>query len=217
MSAKAIKIQDKIPSQRRCLSKTCKKKFTPARNNQFVCDWKCANDYTNQLNAKKSKAEKAEGYERLKTHSDYCREIDEICQEIARLLDNGCNCISCQKPPKKKNGGHRYSKKAEPQLRHNLLNIFLQCEACNSPEYGNGNPDGYDRGLEMYFGVDLRNEVNNLRIQYPTNKQSISELVSAKARAKKILSELRKLGLTYSDKNRIELRRKFNKQINIYQ
>lgn len=167
-------------------------------------------------NEKAWKREKKTRKDNLKTHTDYSKEIDELCQEIARLLDNGCVCVSCQKTPKKKNGGHRFSKKAEPQLRHNLLNIFLQCEACNSPRYGNGNPDGYDRGLELMYGVDVKDEIHNLRIKYPTNKTTIPELVRAKARAKKIVKELKGLDLVYPARVRIELRREYNKRLGIY-
>lgn len=181
-----------------------------------VCSVECAIEYTKKQNQKNWNKKKSEMRNELKTHSDWSHEIDVICQEIARLLDNGCNCTSCQKSPKKKNGGHRFSKQAEPQLRHNLLIIWLQCEACNSPEYRNGNPDGYDKGLEMYFGKEIKEEIHALRLLYKSNKKSIAELIQAKARARKIALTLKKADLTYTPEERIELRRKFNKKIGIY-
>jgi len=215
MSAKAIKIQDKIPSQRRCLSKTCKKKFTPARNNQFVCDWKCANDYTNQLNAKKAKAEKAEGYERLKTHSDYSKELQIEINTIARLIDKGSVCVSSLKPLNDKfDCGHRFSCGAFPQIRFNLLNCHAQ--SVHENQYKSGNPDGYDHGLSTLYGEDYLNEVHELKLKYPTLKLSITELIETKTKAKKIVSELKKLDLIYPPTIRVILRKKFNERLGIY-
>lgn len=212
-----------LPDQRRCTLKSCRKHFTPLRDGQFVCSYECSVKYSKELKDKAEKkqqrdwnVQKRERNDDLKTHSKWSAELDKLCQEIARLLDNGCDCISCQKPPKKKNGGHRFSKAAEPQLRHNLLIIWLQCEHCNSPEYRNGNPDGYDKGLEMYFGIDFKNEVHALREKYRSNKKTIPELIHAKARAKKIVKGLKELNATFTPEQRIELRRKYNKILQIY-
>lgn len=197
--------------------KICKVKFQPQFNAvQMCCSIECAGKYTQDQNVKAWKKEKKKRKDDLKTHSVWNKELDEICQEIARLIDKDQPCISCHKPPKKKNGGHRFSKKAEPQLRHNLFNIFIQCEHCNSPNYGNGNPDGYDKGLEMYFGIEIKNEIHGLRQVYKTNKISIPELIQAKARAKKIVKELKGLDLVYPANVRIELRKEYNRILGIY-
>lgn len=196
--------------------KSCKLPYLPKMPLQQVCSVICGITLTNARKQKAWTKEKSERRDKLKTHSDWSHEVDVLCQEIARLLDNGSDCVSCQKPPKKKNGGHRFSKQAEPALRHNLLNIFLQCEACNSPNYRNGNPDGYDKGLVMYFGEDVKNEIHDLRAKYKSNKMTIPELIEAKARAKKIVKSLKELNLTYTPKMRIELRKKYNAKLGIY-
>lgn len=206
----------RAPQRKPKKCKICAKLFLPIMTTQVVCGASCAYKYTEIKKQKAWTKEKSEHRDKLKTHSDWSHEVDVLCQEIARLLDNGCDCVSCQKPPKKKNGGHRFSKQAEPALRHHLLNIFLQCEACNSPNYRNGNPDGYDRGLVMYFGEDVKNEIHDLRAKYKSNKMTIPELIEAKARAKKIVKSLRLANTTYGPKIRILLRKKYNKKLGIY-
>jgi len=69
-----------------------------------------------------------------------------------RLRDEGSNCISCNKPPKKKNAGHYKSRGAHPELRFEPLNCHLQCEPCNS--HLSGNISNYRISLISKIGID---------------------------------------------------------------
>ena len=60
-----------------------------------------------------------------------------IFNKFIRIRDDGEPCISCQKPPRKKNAGHYLSRGAHPELRFHPLNCHLQCEHCNSFKSGN--------------------------------------------------------------------------------
>jgi len=212
MSAKAIKIQDKIPKQKVC--KVCKAKYTPNRPLQMLCSVKCSYKYVEILNKKKARKEKQEGYERLMTHSDWSNELQKIMNHIARLIDKDVPCISSLRMGGKIAGGHRFSVGANPQLRFNLLNIHAQSFEQNS--HKSGNPDGYDKGLLELYGSEYLETVHELKTKYTTLKLTIPELIQAKSKASKVVSALKKLDSTYAPKMRIELRRKFNEQIGIY-
>ena len=121
MSAKAIKIQDKIPKQKRC--KICGEKYTPNRPLQMLCSVKCSYKYVEILNQKKARKEKQEGYEKLKTHSDYVQELQKVFNEFIRLRDSKLPCISCGTMTGKMNAGHYRSAGGNPELRFNEMNV----------------------------------------------------------------------------------------------
>ena len=75
-----------------------------------------------------------------------------IFNAFIRLRDAGNVCISCQKPPRKKNAGHYLSRGAHPELRFHPLNCHLQCEHCNS--FKSGNQSLYRKNLIEKIGLD---------------------------------------------------------------
>ena len=82
--------------------------------------------------AKKERKEHKAAKEGLKTRGDYAKEAQTDFNKFIRFRDSGLNCISCDKPPKKKNAGHYRSVGAAPELRYEELNCHLQCEHCNT-------------------------------------------------------------------------------------
>jgi hypothetical protein len=102
---------------------------------------------------RKNVSEKKELKEKLKTVSDYKSDLQYLINKIARLIDYGQNCISCNCVPKKSNGCHFKSVGSHSKLRYNLLNIYLGCNKCNS-ELG-GNVHGYDDGVIAHFGREF--------------------------------------------------------------
>lgn len=207
---------------RKCLLKSCKKKFEPRSNSQLVCDYECYVKFTAENTAKanyeankKWKERQKEGYEKLKTHSDWSGELQIEINTIARLIDKGAPCISSLRNGNEQmQGGHRFSCGAFPQLRFNLFNIHGQTASENM--YNSGNPDGYDFGMRCMYGDQYCADVHYLKKQYPTLKLTIPELIQAKSKAKKIVAELKKLDLVYPPKVRIELRREYNDRLKIY-
>jgi len=151
----------------------------------------------------------------LKTHSDWSKELQIEINTIVRLIDKGSVCVSSLKPLNDKyDAGHRFSCSAWPSLRFHLNNIHAQ--SVNQNQYLSGNPDGYDHGLSCLYGESYLNEVHELRTKYPELKLSIPELTAAKARAKKIVKELKTIDLIYPPEVRILLRIKYNERLKIY-
>lgn len=72
--------------------------------------------------------------------------------KFIRTRDEGNNCISCGKPPKKKNAGHYKSRGAYPELRFDVFNCHLQCEHCNT--HLSGNLSNYRVNLISKIGLD---------------------------------------------------------------
>ena len=137
--------------------KTCREKFEPKTFNQKNCfkNQECINaelELKKKLHSKSWNKEKKERKEKLKTNSDYLKELQVIFNKWIRLRDQGLNCISCQKPAKKENAGHYRSVGGNPELRFEPLNNNLQCEYCNT--YLHGNLIDYRINLIKKIGID---------------------------------------------------------------
>lgn len=152
----------------------------------------------------------------LKTHSDWSKELQDEINLIARLIDKDQPCISCQKSTgSQRHGGHRWRTSTYPEIRFHLDNVASQCCYCN--DQLSGNSDGYDIGLNQFYGADYFNWVKEgIRKAYPVLKLTIPELIEAKARAKKIVKGLKTIDLTYPPEVRILLRLKYNTRLGIY-
>jgi len=172
-------------------------------------------EYAKQKMEKGWRKRKAVIKDSLKTHSDWSRELQIEINTIVRLIDKGSVCVSSLKPLNDKfDAGHRFSTAAWPSLRFHLNNIHAQ--SVNQNQYLSGNPDGYDFGLQCLYGYEYYADVHYLRTKYPELKLSIPELTAAKARAKKIVKELKTIDLTYPPEVRILLRLKYNERLKIY-
>ena len=144
---------------RKC--KVCKIRFNPTYSTvQPTCSIKCAIEYAKEQ-TKKKQANKIKQVnkevkilkEKIKTTSDYLKEVQKVFNQWIRLRDKGLNCISCNKPPKKENAGHYRSVGSSPNLRFEPLNVHLQCEYCNTYQHGNLIP--YRQNLIKKIGVEL--------------------------------------------------------------
>jgi hypothetical protein len=87
----------------------------------------------------------------LKTTSDWLKEAQVVFNKYIRERDKGLNCISCHKPPLKKNCGHYYSQGGHSNVRFDEDNCHLQCEHCNT--YLSGNLLNYQIGIEKRIGA----------------------------------------------------------------
>jgi len=124
---------------------------------------------------KEQRKEKKEALERLKTNSDYKKELQVIFNKWIRLRDKGLNCISCNKPAKKENAGHYRSVGGNPELRFEPLNNNLQCEYCNT--YLHGNLIDYRINLIKKIGIK---KVEWLEGKHEAKHYSIDELKGLK-------------------------------------
>jgi hypothetical protein len=110
--------------------------------------------------------------EDLKTLQDWLKEAQTIFNKYVRLRDSGLNCISCDKPPKKKNAGHYFSSGGHSNVRFDEDNVHLQCESCNT--FLSGNLLNYQIGIQKKIGAQKLLELQERA--HLTKKWTIEEL-----------------------------------------
>ena len=121
---------------------------------------RCWIDENSKRLAEKAKAKRSSEFiketrdrkRKLKTLSEYKKELQSIFNKWIRLRDDGSRCISCDGMPKKKNAGHYRSVGSAPELRYEPLNCHLQCEHCNT--HLSGNLINYRIGLIKKIGIE---------------------------------------------------------------
>ena len=132
--------------------KNCKDKFEPIRfNHKFCLKDECIKAFVEEVKVKQWKETKTRMKTDLKTTQDWLKEAQTIFNKFVRLRDTGLNCISCDKPPLKKNAGHYFSSGGHSNVRFDEDNVHLQCEACNT--YLSGNLLNYQIGIEKRIGA----------------------------------------------------------------
>ena len=125
--------------------------------------------------------------EKIKTTSDYLKEVQKVFNQWVRLRDKGLNCISCNKPPKKENAGHYRSVGSSPNLRFEPLNVHLQCEYCNTYQHGNLIP--YRQNLIKKIGIE---SVEWLESNHEPKHYSKPDLIIMKENYKEKIRKLKK-------------------------
>jgi predicted DNA-binding protein YlxM (UPF0122 family) len=198
----------------------CKGVFSPKMPLQVACSLECAielaKEKTKKKEAKDWKERKIEGLEKLKTKSDYEKDLEREINHIVRLIDKGHECISSGRSKYTPNAGHFYSVGSTPSLRFNLLNIFNQSVGDNM--YKGGQPREYLEGLQKTFGEEIANEITELKAKHREIKLSIPEIRETIKVARQCVRDLLKVESEkpYTVKERIDLRRFYNSVLNIY-
>lgn len=174
--------------------KKCKEIFEPKQFNQKYCrgNIDCLTALAMYLLEQKKKVlenalkrETKERKERLKTKTDYQKEVQIVFNKYIRERDKGNNCISCGKKGKKENAGHYRSVGNNPELRFNELNCHLQCEYCNT--YLHGNYIDYRINLIKKIGIE---KVEWLEGFHEPNRYTIDELKELKEYYKQKVNNL---------------------------
>jgi hypothetical protein len=155
--------------------------FTPFRSTQVVCNYHCAQLYADELNKKKElkdwKIKKAKMKEDLMSLSDWLKIAQTHFNTYIRQRDKDQLCISCQKPPLKKNAGHFFNANNHYSVRFDERNVHLQCEHCNT--FLSGNLIPYRENLIKKIAVqefeDLSKIANETR---KFNIQEVKELIN---------------------------------------
>jgi len=120
--------------------KICGEKFVPKYSTiQPVCgNIECLIAYSNKHRERNTKSEIKEMRERVKTRTQYLKELQQVFNQFIRLRDKGKPCISCGKPLQGKyDAGHYYSVGSYPNLRFHESNVHGQCVECNQHKHGN--------------------------------------------------------------------------------
>lgn len=166
-------------------------------------------------NNKIKRQERKELKEKIKTRSDYERELQKEINTIVRLIDKGFVCISTGKPLNAKyDAGHMRSVGSNPALRFNLFNIYAQSVHAN--QYLSGDQINFMKGIEKHYGKDVLEKTMQLSIVYPYLKLPTETIKEFTYKARSIVKWLKLQERTYDATERIELRERFNKEIGIY-
>jgi hypothetical protein len=153
--------------------KNCREKFEPIRfNHKFCLKDECIKVFVEEVKVKQWKTTKKRMKEDLKTLQDWLKEAQTIFNKYVRLRDSGLPCISCNKPPLKKNCGHYFSSGGHSNVRFDEDNCHLQCEHCNT--YLSGNLLNYQIGIQKRIGAQKLLELQERA--HVTKKWTIDEL-----------------------------------------
>ena len=199
--------------------KVCQEKFIPIQFAQNVCSSICAIKHSKNLKLAKElkdwKVEKAILKNKLKTLSDYAKDLQKEVNTIVRLIDKDTQCISTLKPLNNKyDAGHFYSVGSNPTLRFNLDNIHAQSVYAN--QYLSGDQMNYLNGLSEVYGSDYKEYVISLKSVYKVLKLSKEDYTDKITVARGLIKWLKLQDRKFTVPERIELRKKFNDSIGIY-
>jgi len=199
------KFEAKYFNQKFCLSDDeCIKAFNQSVKDNHI-----------KANAKKWQTEKKAIKEKLMTKSDYEKLLQKEINTIVRLIDKNSFCHSTKKPLNDKfDAGHMFSVGANPTIRFNLFNIYAQSVYAN--QYLSGDQINFLAVLSDVYGVEHKEYVLSLKSRYKLIKLSQDELKEKTLIARSIVKHLKIENKTYNSIERIELRKKFNKMIGIY-
>lgn len=188
------------PKTKKCA--ICHNVFTPRNSLQKVCSIDCAKIHAERtrkrLDAKKAKEDRKilrVKKERLKTRSDWIKEVQIVFNKYIRLRDIGCDCISCDSilVPEMVGGGydagHYLSRGAKPHLRFDERNCHGQCKRCN--RYLSGNVPNYRERLIARIGLEA---VEALEADNTPRHYTIDDLKALKAHYQAKIKEMEKAG-----------------------
>lgn len=200
-----------------------KEKFIPKYLFQKFClsDDECIKAFNEFVKAEKEKQrvkqwqkEKKVIEAKNKTLSDWQKELQKEINTIVRLIDKGSGCISCggQTTPA---GGHYHSTGSNRSITFHLDNIHLQDFNCNN--WKSANLHKYDLGIIERYGNDYWNYIKfYIPRLFPLLKMAKNDYSEKIKIARQIVKELQKADLTYSANVRLELRKKYNERLGIY-
>lgn len=175
-------MRNKPPKQHQC--KECGGYYVKSQSTQQVCSMKCAIAFSKRkAEEKRKKQEKSdrleasrrmrERKEKLKSRSDWLKDLQRVFNEFIRLRDVNLPCISCGRYHNGQyHAGHYRSVGACPELRFNEDNVHKQCSACNS--HLSGNILEYRLGLIEKIGLERVEFLE--RKDHPPLKLSVEEI-----------------------------------------
>ena len=195
--------------------KVCQKPFEPKRPLQQVCSVGCSYELVMQLKAKQQAENNAILEEARETTSDLRHKLQTEINKLIRAIDYGQPCISCGVLKQHMEAGHFWhkSKNSASECTFHLWNLSAQCKYCN--RFQNGNLSKYGQNIEKIYGEEIYNLLHDLPTMYRGLNWSRDELRDF-IRVAKLINKSMPKQEVYSTEKRIELRAKFNNQLNIY-
>jgi hypothetical protein len=170
--------------------KNCRELFAPYNSLQKYCfKPECVSVWTKLEREKKElnewKKRKSKMKTDLMTLSDWLKIAQQHFNTFIRNRDKDQLCISCQKPPLKKNAGHFYNANNHYNVRFDERNVHLQCEHCNT--FLSGSLINYRENLIKKIGIKEFEQLS--LIANETRKFTIDE-VKEIAEKYKILNKM---------------------------
>ncbi len=161
------------------------------------------------LNVKNKKFD----YKKAKENTtDWNKKLQEKINLIVRLIDFNQPCLAKGKLANQMHAGHVFSRGSTPSLRFNLHNIHRQSAQSNHFQ----NEDGIFReGLIKEYGINYYEFTSNLRA-VSSIKLTTNDYINLYKKASEIALFLKKQNKEYSLLERLELRNKYNLELNIY-
>ena len=205
------KFEQKIFNYRYCESTPeCKQAGTEAKNILI----KKAMEKVKLSKEKNARQETKVLREKLKTLSDFKNDLQKEINLIVRLIDFNHPCISSGRPlGKSYDAGHFLGRQAYPEVRYHLMNIYAQSVEQN--QYKSGNVIGFMEGLEQVFGKEHLESVMALK-SYPALRITVEEIKDKISIARSIVKWIKLQEREFTTNERLELRKKFNETLGIY-
>lgn len=165
---------------------------------------------------KKTEQRKADAVQRKKLDgiAGLKKDFEKEMNSIARLIDKGSGCISCNGDTTPQ-AGHYHSVQSNGSIRYNLHNLHLQDYNCNCAK--GANTHKYDLGLIERYGKDYWEYVKfDIVALTPILKMTTYQYEEKIAVARQIVKGLQSNEILFSPQQRMMLRDKFNTKIGLY-
>lgn len=133
----------------------CGELFEPVYRNNILMSKLCFKCLAAKGKAKIKRdwsIEKQRRKDKLKTHSEWLKDLQKVFNQYIRLRDKNKSCISCGASLTGKfDAGHYFTVGAYPNLRFNEDNVHGQCVHCN--QHRHGNVAEYSLSLPLRIGM----------------------------------------------------------------
>lgn len=204
------KFEQKIFNYRYCeKTSECKEAGTESKNILI----KKAMEKVKFSKEKKSRQETKVLRDKLKTLSDWKNDLQKEINTIVREIDKGHPCIATGTMEGKRNAGHYISIGANQTLRFHLENIWNQSEHSNM--WKSGDTLRYQEGIVKLYGKGYLEYLNSLQ-SLKTINITIDEIKEKISIARSIVKWLKLQDREFTTEERLQLRKKFNEQLGIY-
>lgn len=151
---------------------------------------------------------------KLETKSDLEKKLQKEINLIVRLIDKGHKCISSGRNlGKNYDAGHLFSVGSNPTIRFHLFNIFAQ--SVHDNQWKSGNQLDYVDRLKEVFGKETQEYCLSLK-NTPAIQLSKEDIKDKTIIAKRCVKWLKLQDRIFATKERLELRKKLNKELGIY-
>ena len=155
--------------------KACGNSFTPLRQFQTTCNYKCAIDYARLKQKQNLTKQKNKAVKQLKENDipTLKRLAQTLVNKYIRQRDNTLPCVSCgfTGTSRQWHAGHYMPMGSNGSIRYHDDNIHKQCSICNN--HLSGNLANYRLELIKRIGLE---KVEWLESQKQTKKWSLEEL-----------------------------------------